>query len=648
MSKKILGVTGCPTGIAHTYMAAEALKKAAEARGCEIKIETNGAVGAENELTPEDIAGADAIIVACDKKTDMNRFNGKPVIEVSVTDGINKADHLVNRAINGDVPIRSGAAVRKTVNNDEDKQSVWHQIYKHLMNGVSHMLPLVVAGGVLTAISFLWGIYSYDVTSDQYNAFAAMLKTIGGYSMNLMVPVLTAFIAQSISDRPGMLAGFVAGMIAIGTGSGFIGGIIGGFFAGYFVLYLVRSMRKMPRQLEGFKSIFLIPIISVFVVGVFMVLIGVPCTVINENLMSFLTGLQDSNPILLGIVIGCMCAFDMGGPVNKAAYVTGTLLLGEGNYYFMAGVSAACITPPLVIAIAATIKKNRFTEDDRAAAYVNYILGSTHITEGAIPFAAKNPFKVLPVLMISSSISAVLTYMFKIQVPAPHGGFLILPLVSNPFLWVLCILIGSVIGALLYIMVTPVATEEDEELETAEEMPVPADDVEKVQTILNETNNGAVKSDRTDNQTMSLFRPAAVKMNVKGRTKDDVIEEMTEVLINDGDIADKKAFKKAIYDREEIASTGIGMGIAIPHAKTGAVSRPTVAVGLSKEGFDFAADDGSRAHMIFMIATNNEDGDLHLNTLAELSRKLMDDDFKQAIEDSRTAEEVAELLNRKS
>lgn len=371
MSKKILGVTGCPTGIAHTYMAAEALKKAAEARGCEIKIETNGAVGAENELTPEDIAGADAIIVACDKKTDMNRFNGKPVIEVSVTDGINKADHLVNRAINGDVPIRSGAAVRKTVNNDEDKQSVWHQIYKHLMNGVSHMLPLVVAGGVLTAISFLWGIYSYDVTSDQYNAFAAMLKTIGGYSMNLMVPVLTVFIAQSISDRPGMLAGFVAGMIAIGTGSGFIGGIIGGFFAGYFVLYLVRSMRKMPRQLEGFKSIFLIPIISVFVVGVFMVLIGVPCTVINENLMSFLTGLQDSNPILLGIVIGCMCAFDMGGPVNKAAYVTGTLLLGEGNYYFMAGVSAACITPPLVIAIAATIKKNRFTEDDRAAAYVN-------------------------------------------------------------------------------------------------------------------------------------------------------------------------------------------------------------------------------------------------------------------------------------
>lgn len=646
MSKKLLGVTGCPTGIAHTYMAAEALTKAAAAQGVEMKVETNGAVGVENGLTPEDIAEADAIIVACDKNTDMNRFNGKPVIEVSVTEGINKADQLVKRALSGHANVRSGSPAAKASKDADEKPSVVHQIYKHLMNGVSHMLPLVVAGGVLTAISFLWGIYSFDPTSPQYNEFAAMIKTIGGWSMGLMVPVLTAFIAQSIADRPGMLAGFVAGTAAVATGSGFIGGILGGFFAGYFTLWLVKSMRNMPRQFEGFKSIFVIPIISVFVVGVFMFLIGVPCTALNTSLMTFLTNLQNSNPILLGIVVGCMCAFDMGGPVNKAAYVTGTLLLADGNFYFMAGVSAACITPPLVIAIAATLKKNHFTEDDRAAAYVNYILGCTHITEGAIPFAAKNPLKVLPVLMGASSISAVLTYMFKIEVPAPHGGFLILPLVNKPFLWVLCILIGSFVGAVLYLMVTPKATEEDAELEEAQIMDVPPDDIQKVQTILDETNDSSDRQNKPAAEKM--FRPSAVIMTLSGKNKDEVIHEMTELLKADGDITEPDKFMKAIYDREEQSSTGLGMGIAIPHAKTDVVVRPTVAVGISQEGFDFNSEDASPAHMVFMIATNDKNGDLHLDTLAALSRKLIDEDFRTRILQAKTAEELTDLLNQNS
>ena len=275
MAKKILGVTGCPTGIAHTFMAEEALKKAAAELGCEIKVETNGAIGVENALTAKEIQEADAIIVACDKNVDLERFNGKPVLEVPVADGISKAKELIQRCMDGNVHVRQGSGVQRQA-VPEEELSIGRQIYKHLMNGVSHMLPLVVAGGVLTAISFLWGIYSFDPESSQYNEIAALIKSIGGYSMGLMVPVLTAFIAQSISGRPGMLAGLVAGMIASDTGSGFIGGIIGGFLAGYFVLWLVKAFSKMPRQLEGLKSIFMIPILSVGVTGAVMVFFDIP------------------------------------------------------------------------------------------------------------------------------------------------------------------------------------------------------------------------------------------------------------------------------------------------------------------------------------------------------------------------------------
>lgn len=449
--KKLLAVTGCPTGIAHTFMAAEALKNAAQEMGVQIKVETNGAIGAEDALTPAEIKEADCIIVACDKKVDMERFNGKPVIEVPVAQGIRKAKELVQKAVSGQVPVRKGAlkdSGKQTM--FEEKSGIGHEIYKHLMNGVSHMIPFVVAGGVLIAVSFLWGIYSFDPNSQQYNPTAALLKQVGGYSMGLMVPILTAYIAQSIADRPGLVAGFVAGTIAAATGSGFLGGIIGGFLAGYAALFLIRSLSGLSKQLEGLKSIFLVPLVSVAFVGTIMYLLAGPVAAINTYMMNFLANLQNSSPILLGIVIGCMSAFDMGGPVNKAAYVTGTLLLGQGNYYFMAGVSAACITPPILIALTTTLFKNKFTEDERAAGAVNYILGATHITEGAIPFAAKSPLTVLPILMLGSSLSAIMTYMMKIQVPAPHGGFLILALVDKPIAWVFCIFAGSLIGALIY------------------------------------------------------------------------------------------------------------------------------------------------------------------------------------------------------
>ena len=624
---KILGVTGCPTGIAHTFMAEKALKEAAKELGCEIKVETNGAIGVENALTAKDIQEADAIIVACDKNVDMERFNGRPVIDVSVTEGINHAKELIQKCIDKKVPIRKGN-VKISNYNQGEKVSFGRQIYKHLMNGVSHMLPLVVAGGVLTAISFLWGIYSFDPTSPQYNAIAATIKEVGGYSMNLMVPVLTAFIAQSIAGRPGMLAGFVAGMIASATGSGFIGGIIGGFAGGYFTQFVVNLLRNLPRQLEGLKPIFIVPIITVLVVGVGMILLGGPCSMLNESMMSFLEGMQKSSPVILGLIIGCMSAFDMGGPVNKAAYVTGTMLLAQGNYLFMAGVSAACITPPLIIALAATFKKDRFTEEDRTAGLINYVLGLSFITEGAIPFAAKNPLKVIPVLMAGSSISAIATYIMKVEVPAPHGGFLILGLVNKPLIWITCILLGSAIGAVLYVLVTPKV-----------EVAIAGQDV----SIVNDVEKNETKH---DSQKNDLYKENTVCMNLKSKTKQDVINEMVELLDKNGILNNKNEFKKEILEREELSSTGFGNGIAIPHAKTSAVKIPRVAVGISKDGFDFDSVDGNKANLIFMIAAGDDDNDLHLKTLSHLAQNLMDDEFVKEILNSKSKKEIVQLLSR--
>ena len=452
----IIAATGCPTGIAHTYMAQEALEQAAKKAGVTIKVETHGQIGVENELTPEEIANAKAVIIAADKDVQPQRFVNKKIIDVSVGQGIKNADELVAQALRGEgvVKYHSDDAVVEASETPQSsnvgKSSIGREIYKHLMNGVSHMLPFVVGGGVLIAISFaVFGIYSFDPNHETYNAFSAQLKEIGGLAMGLMTPVLAAYIAQSIGNRPALVSGFVAGLMASNGGAGFLGGIVGGFFAGYLVVLLEKLFKGLPKTLDGLKAIFLYPLLGVFITGLFMSVIVSPMAGINQSLMDFLKGFQDSNPVLLGLVIGCMSAFDMGGPVNKAAYVTGTLLLAEGNTTFMAGVSAACIAPPLITTVAVLLFKNRFDTDERNAGLVNFILGSTHITEGAIPFVAKDPLRAMPSMMLGSSIAAILTYLFGVQVPAPHGGFLVLPVVTHPFLWVLAIAIGSVVGGVV-------------------------------------------------------------------------------------------------------------------------------------------------------------------------------------------------------
>ncbi|MBD1380532.1 PTS fructose transporter subunit IIC [Metabacillus arenae] len=460
--KKIVAATGCPTGIAHTFMAAEALKKAAEKLDIDIKVETHGQVGIENGLTEEDIREADGVIVAADKDVNTDRFHGKRLVEVPVSRGIRGPEDLINQILNEEAPVHkvrgqssseasSTACKEKNAPSKANGGKKWaHTIYKNLMNGVSHMLPFVVGGGVLIALSFLFGIYSADPNHEQYNEFAAFLKNVGGLSFSLLVPILAAFIAESIARRPGLVVGFIGGLLADQGGAGFLGGILAGFAAGYIIILLQKLLTKMPKSLDGLKSIFLYPVIGIFLIGAVMVPLMVPVQGLNEGLMSFLSSVQTTSPLMLGIIVGAMCGFDMGGPFNKAAYVTGTALLAQGNLYFMAGVSAACIAPPLIIAFATVFFRRYFTKEERNAGMVNFILGGTHITEGAIPFAAKNPVIVLPIIMLGSSIAAVMTYLFGVQVPAPHGGFLVLPVVTGAFQWILSILVGSIIGAVIY------------------------------------------------------------------------------------------------------------------------------------------------------------------------------------------------------
>lgn len=453
---KIVAATGCPTGIAHTFMAAEALKKAAKNMDVEIKVETHGQAGIENALTKEEIEAADGVIVAADKDVNTERFHGKRLVDVPVAKALRGAEELIQQIIDKSAPVyrtKGGVLPEEATGEDNQptgKKNIGRSLYKSLMNGVSHMLPFVVGGGVLIAISFLFGIYSADPNHESYNAFAAFLNKVGGLSFSVMVPILAAFIAEAIGKRSGMVAGFIGGLLAVESGAGFLGGIIAGFAAGYLIVLLQYLFKKLPRSLDGLKTIFLFPVLGIFLIGAVMYPLMSPVAALNEAMMAFLASVQSSSPLLLGLIVGAMCAFDMGGPVNKAAYVTGTLLLSEGNLYFMAGVSAACIAPPLITAFAVLFFGKYFNNEERNSGMVNFILGSTHITEGAIPFAAKNPIVVLPILMVGSAISAIMTYMFGVQVPAPHGGFLVLPVVTGAVKWVIAILTGSVIGGVLF------------------------------------------------------------------------------------------------------------------------------------------------------------------------------------------------------
>lgn len=660
----IIAATGCPTGIAHTFMAKEALEKAAAERGLTIKVETHGQVGVENELTKSEIAGAKAVVVAADKDVQEERFAGKPMVSVGVSKALSveAAGKLIDRALaaKGDDTVAAAADVEDEV---EEKESIGHVIYKHLMNGVSHMLVFVVAGGVLTAVSFLWGITSFDSTASDYNSFAAMLKIIGGIAMNLMVPVLSAYIAESIGKRPALVPGFVAGMIAIqglpvnadthmidaggtGVGFGFLGGIVGGFLAGYVILLLEKVFAKLPKNLDGLKAIFLYPLFSTAIVGLVMLGISGPMAAINTAMMDFLKGLSASGAVVLGLAIGCMCAFDMGGPVNKAAYVTGTAMLTEAlaagvgtdtyNFgtNFMAAVSAACIVPPLITTFAVIVGKKYFSQEDHDAGVVNLILGCTHITEGAIPFMTKNIWPVMPIMMLGSSIASILTIMFNVHDPAPHGGFLVLPVVENGPLWVLAILIGAVVGGILFVAFKKYDFEKNQKAaSTAPAKPVEAPKAAAVE---------APKAEAAD-----FVKVENVFVAEDFASRDEALSFVSNQAVKAGIASDADAVMNAFLAREAEGTTGMMEGFAIPHAKSDAITEAAVIVVKDDSGVTgWDTMDGAPVNVaIALLIPGAQAGTTHLKILSKVAEALMDEDFRATVKGSSDAAEIAKTIN---
>ena len=661
----IIAATGCPTGIAHTFMAKEALEKAAAERGLTIKVETHGQVGVENELTKSEIAGAKAVVVAADKDVQAERFAGKPMVSVGVSKALSveAAGKLIDHALaaKGDDTVAAAADVEDEV---EEKESIGHVIYKHLMNGVSHMLVFVVAGGVLTAVSFLWGITSFDSTAADYNSFAAMLKIIGGIAMNLMVPVLSAYIAESIGKRPALVPGFVAGMIAIqglpvnadtgmidaggaGVGFGFLGGIVGGFLAGYVILLLEKVFAGLPKNLDGLKAIFLYPLFSTAIVGLVMLGISGPMAAINTAMMDFLKGLSASGAVVLGLAIGCMCAFDMGGPVNKAAYVTGTAMLTEAlaagvgtdtyNFgtNFMAAVSAACIVPPLITTFAVVVGKKYFSQEDHDAGIVNLILGCTHITEGAIPFMTKNIWPVMPIMMLGSSIASILTIMFNVHDPAPHGGFLVLPVVENGPLWVLAILIGAVVGGILFVAFKKYDFEKNQKVAPAAPA---AKSVEAPKAAAVE----APKAEAAD-----FVKVENVFVAEDFASRDEALSFVSNQAVKAGIAGDADAVMNAFLAREAEGTTGMMEGFAIPHAKSDAITEAAVIVVKDDSGVTgWDTMDGAPVNVaIALLIPGAQAGTTHLKILSKVAEALMDEDFRATVKGSTDAAEIAKTIN---
>lgn len=453
----IVAVTACPTGIAHTYMAAEAIEKKAKELGYQVKVETRGSGGAKNVLTDDEIAKAAGVIVACDTNVPTDRFDGKKVIECQVSDGINKAEELIKRIAAGDAPVFKASGKKEASHSSVGgKESIGHKIYKHLMNGVSHMLPFVVGGGILIAIAFLIDGFSVDLNSlpaDQRANFgtitqaAAMFKGIGGTAFGFMLPILAGFIAMSIADRPGLAVGFVGGSIAANGTSGFLGALVAGFVAGYIVLLLKKVFSKLPESLDGMKPVLLYPLLGIFLVGVIMqFVVEPPIGALNTAINNGLNGLNGASAVVLGILLGGMMSVDMGGPVNKAAYVFGTASIAAGNYNIMAAVMIGGMVPPIAIALATIFFKNKFTAEERKAGPTNFIIGLSFITEGAIPFAASDPLHVLPACVVGSAVAGGLSMAFGCTLMAPHGGIFVVPTIGNPLMYLVALVIGAFIA----------------------------------------------------------------------------------------------------------------------------------------------------------------------------------------------------------
>ena len=650
---KILAITSCPNGIAHTYMAQEKLEQAGKEMGVDIKVETQGGVGAENVLTAKEIREADGIIIAADRQVDLSRFDGKLLINESVREGIQKPQELIQRIIDKDAHIHHDANATGASNQDDEEQKSGVQmIYQHLMNGVSFMVPFIVVGGLLMAIALtLGGKATPEGLVIPEDSFWKSIENIGNLAFSFMVPILAGYIAVSIADKPGLVPGMIGGAIAADgsfygsdAGAGFLGGIVAGFIAGYIAKWIKNI--KIPKVMAPIMPIIIIPIISSLIVGlIFIFLIGAPIASIFEGLTTWLKGMQGTNIVILALIIGAMIAFDMGGPVNKVAFLFGSALIAEGNYAVMGMVAVAVCTPPIGLGLATFINKRKFNKGEVEMGKASFTMGLFGITEGAIPFAAQDPLRIIPSNMIGAMIAAAIAAIGGVGDRVAHGGPIVAVLGGiDQVLWFfIAVIVGSVVTMFSVLTLrrkTPAIA--GDAAHTDAGMAAQTQNDTEVAT----QNSAEISEDKqaTTDDEIEVFQQEVIEISEKKLTRDEAIEHLVDQLDKYDYITDTEKLKADVLKREMESTTAIGMNVAIPHAKSDAVKKPIVAVMNNKQGVNWDSLDGTLPKIVFLIAVPSDSSDTHLKLLQRLSRALMDDDIRQSLIDATHTEQIYDIL----
>ena len=642
---KILAITSCPNGIAHTYMAQEKLEQAAKDMGVDIKVETQGGVGAENVLTSKEIKEADGIIIAADRQVDLSRFNGKPLINESVREGIHRPKELIQRVIDQDAQIYHDQNISSNMSRDQEEshKSNIQMVYQHLMNGVSFMVPFIVVGGLLIAIALTLGGHTTPkglvIPED---SFWKSIENIGSLSFKFMVPILAGYIAVSIADKPGLVPGMIGGAIAADgslygseAGAGFLGGIVAGFLAGYIAKWIKQI--KVPKAMAPIMPIIIIPILSSLIVGlIFIFVIGAPISNIFGALTSWLKGMQGANIIILALIIGAMIAFDMGGPVNKVAFLFGSALITEGNYTVMGMVAVAVCTPPIGLGLATFVRKHQFNKAEQEMGKASFTMGLFGITEGAIPFAAQDPLRIIPANMIGAMIASVIAAVGGVGDKVAHGGPIVAVLggISNILWFFVAVVVGSLVTmftVLLFKRHTPAIAKRNNGNDTS----VGTDNVFSDDQSINHT---------TQPSYHMVFDKSLIEITKEPMTRDQAIDRLLTKLCHRHYITNIEEVRTAILKREAESTTAIGMNVAIPHAKSHAVKRPIVAVLNHKAGVEWESLDESNPQLIFLIAVPNDNNDTHLKLLQRLSRTLMKDNTRDELIHAQSRDEIFNIL----
>lgn len=642
---KILAVTSCPNGIAHTYMAQEKLEQAAKDMGVDIKVETQGGVGAENVLTSKEIKEADGIIIAADRQVDLSRFNGKPLINESVREGIHRPKELIQRVIDQDAQIYHDQNISTNMSRDQEEshKSNIQMVYQHLMNGVSFMVPFIVVGGLLIAIALTLGGHTTPkglvIPED---SFWKSIENIGSLSFKFMVPILAGYIAVSIADKPGLVPGMIGGAIAADgslygseAGAGFLGGIVAGFLAGYIAKWIKQI--KVPKAMAPIMPIIIIPILSSLIVGlIFIFVIGAPISNIFGALTSWLKGMQGANIIILALIIGAMIAFDMGGPVNKVAFLFGSALIAEGNYTVMGMVAVAVCTPPIGLGLATFVRKHQFNKAEQEMGKASFTMGLFGITEGAIPFAAQDPLRIIPANMIGAMFASVIAAIGGVGDKVAHGGPIVAVLggISNILWFFVAVIVGS-LATMLTVLLFKRHTLATAKSSSGNDTSVGTDNVFSDDQSTNHT---------TQSSYHMVFDKSLIEITKEPMTRDQAIDRLLTKLCHRHYITNIEEVRTAILKREAESTTAIGMNVAIPHAKSYAVKRPIVAVLNHKAGVEWESLDESNPQLIFLIAVPNDNNDTHLKLLQRLSRTLMKDNTRDELIHAQSRDEIFNIL----